>query len=155
MKWIIDHDLQPTLYSKITIRLENPVQWLIFNHTGCVSSIDTPHLKNFHPQKWLIKIEGEKFLSEGCQYPLLLLLTHPVSLIFANVYVFIDFFSLIFRSQEDNKSRFSKTKSLRDKFRDSKTWSLRRSVEKESSPVTPNHHCDKNGNSDNNRYGFT
>ena len=67
------------------------------------------------------------------------------------IYVFMVFiYYFIFRSQEDNKSRFSKTKSLRDKFRDSKTWSLRRSVEKESSPVTPNHHCDKNGNSDNN-----
>ena len=57
------------------------------------------------------------------------------------------------RSQEDSKSRFSKTKSLRDKFRESKTWSLRRSVEKESSPVqtTSNHssnQCDKNGNND-------
>ena len=63
-------------------------------------------------------------------------------------------FSFFFcRSQEDSKSRFSKTKSLRDKFRESKTWSLRRSVEKESSPVqtTSNHssnQCDKNGNND-------
>ena len=57
------------------------------------------------------------------------------------------FFSF-YRSQDDNKSRFEKTKSLRDKFRGSKTWSLRRSVEKESSPVTTtNPNCDKNGNS--------
>ena len=66
------------------------------------------------------------------------------------IFIFIFFFC---RSQEDSKSRFSKTKSLRDKFRESKTWSLRRSVEKESSPVqtTSNHssnQCDKNGNND-------
>ena len=58
------------------------------------------------------------------------------------------FFSPIFRSQDDNKSRFIKTKSLRDKFRESKTWSLRRSVEKEPSPVS----CDKNGNSNHNSH---
>ena len=66
---------------------------------------------------------------------------------------------IFFRSQEESKNRFSKTKSLRDKFRDSKTWSLRRSVEKEPSPVThtSNNHsnCDKNGNSNDSHHVST
>lgn len=58
------------------------------------------------------------------------------------------------RSQEETKSRFSKTKSLRDKFRDSKTWSLRRSAEKELSP-TANNSGDKNGGANSNNTSTT